>query len=193
MTLLALRWGDVGVGAIAAVTRFGGIMFYKVTYRRGVIEGSIIYTLGRLCALISPAVFPDWTYVAAPLLFLMVQYLLAPLWATGRIASTKRERLSKRFWLLGPLLAAICVGIDLLITLVLGMPAGSFGTQQGSALLRMLASGPDHLGFDQFIIHEITTILALFALFTLVVVCSRLARGGFLRFTMPAGGNRVTL
>jgi hypothetical protein len=33
----------------------------------------------------------------------------------------------------------------------------------------------------------------LFSFFTLTVVCTRLAQGGFLRFTMPAGGNRVTL
>jgi len=45
-------------------------MFNKVTYRRGVIEGVILYTLGRLGALITPAFFPGWLYVAAPLLFL---------------------------------------------------------------------------------------------------------------------------
>ncbi|MBO0779832.1 MAG: hypothetical protein J2P37_13495 [Ktedonobacteraceae bacterium] len=168
-------------------------MFYKASYRRGVIEGVIIYTLGRLCSLISPAVFPGWTYVAAPLLFLVLQYLLAPAWATRRIASTKRERLSKRFVLLGPLMAAICTGVDLVITLALGMPTGGYGTQHGSALLRLLANDPNRLSVGEFMFHELTTILALFALFTLIVVCSRLARGGFLRFTMPAGGNRVTL
>ncbi len=51
-------------------------MFNKVTYRRGVIEGVTLYTLGRLGALITPAFFPDWVYVAAPLLFLVLQYLL---------------------------------------------------------------------------------------------------------------------
>ncbi|MBE3560616.1 MAG: hypothetical protein IMW89_15560 [Ktedonobacteraceae bacterium] len=168
-------------------------MFNKTSYRRGVIEGVLIYTLGRLCALISPAVFPDWTYVAAPLLFLALQYIVAPFWATRRIESPKRERLSRRFWLLGPLLAAIATGIDLIISLALGLPAGSFGMQRGPVLLRLLASGPDHLTVGEFAFHEFTTILALFALFTLTVVCVRLARGGFLRFTMPAGGNRVTL
>src|SRR6266704_1384110 len=99
------RWAvaDVVVGPVAAINH--------VSYRRGLIEGVVIYTLGRLGALITPAVFPDWLYVALPLLFLALQYLIAPVWATRRIQSTRRERLSKRFWLLGPLLAAICFGI----------------------------------------------------------------------------------
>jgi len=33
----------------------------------------------------------------------------------------------------------------------------------------------------------------LFAFFPIIVICTRLAKGGFLRVTMPAGGNRVTL
>src|SRR5258708_19684387 len=79
-------------------------MFNHVSYRRGLIEGVAIYTLGRLGALITPAVFPDWLFVAVPLLFLACQYLLPAFWATHRIASTKRERLSNRFWLLGLLI-----------------------------------------------------------------------------------------
>ena len=169
-------------------------MFNKVSYRRGVIEGVIFYTLGRLCALINPVVFPDWTYVAAPLLFLALQYLIAPVWATRRITSTKRERLSKRFWLLGPRLAAICFGIDLLVTLAFGMPVNNLGgVQQGPVLLRLLMSGANHLSFAGFGLYELETAAALFAFFTLAVICTRLAMGGFLRFTMPAGGNRVTL
>src|SRR5450432_4809753 len=116
-------------------------MFNKVSYRRGVLEGVILYTLGRLGALINPIIFPDWTYVAVPLLFLLLQYLIAPVWATRRMTSTKRERLSKRFWLLGIRLAALCFGIDILITLVLGMAVGSFGVPQGPAIVRLFASG----------------------------------------------------
>lgn len=169
-------------------------MFNKISYRQGVLEGVILYTLGRLGALLNPAIFPDWTYVAVPLLFLALQYLLAPIWATRRTTSTKRERLSKRFWLLGPRLAAICLGIDLLITLVLGMPVNSLGgVPQGPALARLLTNGPNHLTLAALGIYELKTAALLFALFTLWVICSRLAVGGFLRFTMPAGGNRVTL
>ena len=169
-------------------------MFNKVSYRRGVVEGVVIYTLGRLGALITPAIFPDWTYVAAPLLFLVLQYLLGPVWATRRMASTKRERLSKRFWLLGPRLAAICLGVDIVLTLAGGLPANALGgVQQGPALWRLFINGPNHLSLLDLSLYELKSAALLFALFTLDVVCTRLAMGGFLRFTMPAGGNRVTL
>jgi hypothetical protein len=169
-------------------------MFHKVSYRRGVIEGVILFTLGRLGALINPTLFPDWTYIAVPLLFMTLQYLIAPTWATRRIASPKRERLSKRFWLLGPLLAAICSGIDIVITLALGMPVNSLGgIPEGPVLIRLLTNGPYHLALLDWAGYELKTAALLFSLFTLWVVCMRLAGGGFLRFTMPAGGNRVTL
>jgi hypothetical protein len=169
-------------------------MFNKVSYRRGVLEGIVLYTLGRLCALINPAIFPDWTFVAAPLSFLLLQYLIAPVWATRRIKSTKRERLSKRFWLLGPCLAAICFAIEVAITLAFGMSVNTLGgIQQGPALTRLLSAGPYHLTMADYALYELKTAAALLAFFTLSVVCSKLAQGGFLRFTMPAGGNRVTL
>jgi hypothetical protein len=169
-------------------------MFNKVSYQRGLVEGIAIYTLGRLAALINPVVFPDWTYVAAPLLFLLLEYLIAPVWATRRITCTKRERLSKRFWLLGPRLAAICFVIDLLITMAFGMPVNSLGgVQLGPVFGRLLFNGPAHLTLTDFGLYELKTAAALFAFFTLSVICTKLAQGGFLRFTMPAGGNRVTL
>jgi hypothetical protein len=169
-------------------------MFNKVSYRRGVIEGAILYTLGRLGALITPAFFPAWVYVAAPLLFLILQFLAAPYWATRRIQSTKRERLSKRFWLLGPRMAAICFCIDLFISLTMGLALYTFNAvQQGPALWRFFTSGPNHLSLLDFGIYELRSAALLLAFFTLTVICTRLAQGGFLRFTMPAGGNRVTL
>lgn len=169
-------------------------LWNKTTYRRGIVEGIIIFTLGRLGALISPEVFPGWTYVAAPLLFLFLLYLLGPVWATRRIVSTRRERLSKRFWLLGPRMAAMCLGIDVVLTLALGMSVNALGgVQKGPAFLRLLTSGPNHLTIADLGVYELKTAALLFALFTLDVICTRLAMGGFLRFTMPAGGNRVTL
>jgi hypothetical protein len=169
-------------------------MFSKVSYRRGVLEGVIIYTLGRLGALITPAFFPDWLYVAAPLLFLVLEYILGPVWATSHIASTKRERLSKRFWLLGPRMAAICLAIDIVITLTFGLSVNAFGgVQQGPALLRLFVAGPNHLSLLDLGFYELKSAALLFSFFTLDVICTRLAMGGFLRFTMPAGGNRVTL
>ena len=169
-------------------------MFNKVSYRRGVIEGVILYTLGRLGALITPAFFPDWVFVAAPLLFLVLQYLLGPVWATRRIVSTKRERLSKRFWLLGLRMAAICLGVDIVLTLAIGLPVNALGgVQQGPALWRLFINGGNHLSLLDLGLYELKSAALLFALFTLAVICTRLAMGGFLRFTMPADGNRVTL
>ena len=169
-------------------------MFNKVSYRRGVIEGVIIYTLGRLGALVTPAFFPGWLVVIAPLLFLTLQFLIAPLWATRRIQSTKRERLSKRFWLLGPRLAGICIALDLIISLAMGLALFTFtSVQQGPALYRFFASGSNHLSLLDFGFYELRGIALLLAFHTLTVVCTRLGQGGFLRFTMPAGGNRVTL
>jgi len=63
----------------------------------------------------------------------------------------------------------------------------------GPALLRLLNDGPNHLMMADFALYEVRTILALFAFYTMAVLCTKLAQGGFLRFTMPAGGNRVTL
>jgi len=168
-------------------------MFNRVASRRGLVEGVVIYTLGRLGALITPAVFPDWLFVAVPLLFLACQYLFPAFWATRRIASTKRERLSKRFWLLGLQMAAICLAIDLLISLSCGMPVGQYGVQEGPVLLRMQAGSAHHLSLLEFGLSELRMAALLFAFFPMIVICTRLAQGGFLRFTMPSGGNRITL
>ncbi|HLG78912.1 MAG TPA: hypothetical protein VKX46_21050 [Ktedonobacteraceae bacterium] len=168
-------------------------MFNKVSYRQGILEGIVLYTVGRLGASISPAVFPDWTFVALPLLFLVLQYILPSFWATRRISSTKRERLSKRFWLLGPRLAALCLGIDILISLALGQSLGQFDTQRGPVIIRLFTAGTNHLSLLDFGLYECKSAVFLFTFFTMGVVCTRLASGGFLRFTMPAGGNRVTL
>ena len=168
-------------------------MLNQVSYRRGVIEGVIIYSLGRLGALITPSVFPGWLFVALPLLFLALQYLLPAFWAARRMTSTKRERLSKRFWLLGPLLAAFCLGVDIVVSLVGGLPAGNFDIQHGPVLLRMLTGGANHLSLLDVSLYELRSAAFLFTFFIMGVICTRLANGGFLRFTMPAGGNRVTL
>ncbi len=170
-------------------------MFDKTSYWRGVLEGVLLYTLGRLGALITPTAFPDWVVVAAPVCFLFCQFLLAPFWATRRIKQTsRRERLSRRFWLLGPRLAVMCVGVDIVLSLVGGLALYTFdGVQRGPALWRFFATGSDHLSFGDYAFYELKDIAILFALYTLTVICARLAQNGFMRFTMPAGGNRVTL
>lgn len=169
-------------------------MFDTIGYRRGVLEGAAIYTLGRLGALITPTAFPDWVVVAGPVCFLFLQFLLAPFWTARRIKQmSKRERLSWRFWLLGPRLAAICLGIDLSFSLVAGQAIYTFtAVQQGPVIARMLSGSGQSL-LPDFALYELKNAVALFGFFTLTVICTRLAQGGFLRFTMPTGGNRVTL
>ena len=168
-------------------------MFNKVSYRRGIIEAVIIYSLGRLGALITPAVFPDWTYVAVPLLFWAFQYIIPPFWATRRIISTKRERLSKRFWWLGPRIAGICIAVDLFLSLVAGFSVKLFDIQRGPVLLRLFEPGQNHLTVANFALLQVEADALILGIFTVIVICTRLANGGMLRFTMPAGGNRVTL
>lgn len=170
-------------------------MFDKTSYRRGVLEGVLLYTLGRLGALITPTVFPDWVVVAAPVCFLLFQFLLAPFWTTRRIKQFgKRERLSRRFWLLGPLIATLCLVVDAVISLIAGLAIYTFdGVQQGPVLARLFASGASQFGLPDFAFYELKNAVALFSFCTLTVICTRLAQNGFLRFTMPAGGNRVTL
>lgn len=170
-------------------------MFDKTSYRRGVIEGVILYTLGRLGALITPIAFPGWLVVVAPVCFLCCQFLLAPFWCTRRIKQfSKRERLSRRFWLLGPSLAGICLGIDIIVSLVAGQALYAFNdVQQGPVLARLFVHGSGSLSLLGFGFSELKNAAALFAFCTLTVVCTRLAQNGFLRFTMPTGGNRVTL
>src|SRR5437764_12831841 len=153
----------------------------KVSYRRGIIEAVVIYTIGKLGTLVNPAFFPDWTFGAVPPLFLAFQLLVPPFWATRRINSTKRERLSKRFWWLGPLLAVICIGIDLFLSLVAGLAVSQFN------------SGSNHLNLSDIVRLELWRAPLIFVLFTVIVICTRLASGGIMRFTMPSGGNSVTL
>ena len=169
------------------------MLFNKTSYQRGVIEGVVIYGLGRLGALITPTFFPGWTFVVVPLLFLVLQYILPPVWAARRMVSTKRERLSRRFWLLGLRMAAICLGLDLAISLVLGLGVGMFDVQRGPVIMRLTSAGANHLSLLDFAFYELRTAVILFTFYTIAVLCTRLAGGGFLRFTMPAGGNRVTL
>lgn len=169
------------------------MLFNKVSYRRGVIEGVVIYALGRLGACITPAIFPGWFFVLVPLVFLVFQYILPPVWAARRMVSTKRERLSKRFWLLGPRMAALCLAIDIVVSLCIGAALRMFDAQPGPALLRFFAHGSNHLSPGSFVLSEVITAVILFTFYTIAVVCTRLAGGGFLRFTMPAGENRVTL
>jgi len=169
------------------------MLFNKVSYRRAFIEGVVIFTIGRLGAAITPNIFPDWTYVAVPLVFLIFMYILPPVWTARRMTSTKRERLSRRFWLLGPALAATCLLINVLVSLCIGLPVRMFDIQHGAVITRLFEAGTNHITLGSYVLTELGMAVLLLTFYTIAVVCTRLANGGFLRFTMPSGGNRVTL
>ena len=138
--------------------------------RRAVAEAVAIFTLGRIVSLLPVAIWPGPLIVLAPLVWLGLIFL-APAWAASRVVSTKREKMSRRFWGLGPRLAIYCT--------------------VATAVLALITRTTGSLG--DFARGEGILLFALVVYFTIAVVCTRLANGGFMRFTMPAGNGRVTL
>ena len=76
------------------------LMFRKTTMRRAIAEGALIYTFGLLLALPQPYFWPTPIFIIVLLLRLTL-YALPPVWAAMRVVSTKREKMSARFWRLG--------------------------------------------------------------------------------------------
>jgi hypothetical protein len=169
------------------------LMFRKTTMRRAIAEGALIYTFGLLLALPQPDFWPTPIFIIVLLLRLTL-YALPPVWAAMRVVSTKREKMSARFWRLGPILASCCALISALFVLFIGQTDGQWGgLLDAPAITRLFASGPAHLSLLDFLIGQLGGYFLLLVYYTIAVVLTRLANGGFLRFTMPAGGNRVTL
>jgi hypothetical protein len=79
------------------------------------------------------------------------------------------------------------------IALLLGEATVWGGAAGRPDLLRFGAHGAEALSPFSFLVGEGVTFVLLAIYFTIAVVCTRLANGGFLRFTMPAGDGRVTL
>ncbi len=168
-------------------------MFRRTTMRRAVIEGVAIFVAARLLAMVPPSFWPGTALFIVALLVRLFLFIIPPVWAAMRVKSTKREKMSRRFWVLGPELAFFCVLADILISLFLG-EALPFGGPAGPPdLTRFGATGAAHLAVTDFIVGNLIALLAYTMYYTLGVICTRLANGGFLRFTMPAGKGRVTL
>jgi hypothetical protein len=169
-----------------------GIIFRRTSLRRAIAEGVTIFLLGRLLAMVPLAFWPPALFP----LVLVAQLVLTfspPVWAALRVVSTRREKMSRRFWWLGPQLAALCVAVDVAVSLALG-DARPFGGPAGPPdALRLIQGGPEHLMLLSFALDKLLWLGILAIYFTIAVVCTRLANGGFLRFTMPAGKGRVTL
>lgn len=170
-------------------------LWRRTSMRRAIVEGLAIYAVARLLGTFEPGALPDVLYplITLPLLRLVLTFL-PPIWAAMRVVSTRREKMSARFWRLGPLLAAGCTLLDAAVALAFGDTTLLGGpVPGGSDLARFGAQGPFALSPGAFVSGELKTFFLLLVYYTLAVVCTRLANGGFLRFTMPAGDGRVTL
>ena len=169
-----------------------GRVFRRTTLARAVGEGVAIFLAGRLLAMVPVSFWPAAVFPAV-LVARLVLGFGPPVWAAARVVSTKREKMSRRFWRLGPLLAALCTVVDALVALVLG-EATFFGGPAGPPdLVRFGISGDGYLAVWTFVVGELELFVELGIFFTIAVVCARLVNGGFMRFTMPAGNGRVTL
>lgn len=167
-------------------------MFRKTTMRRAVIEGLCIYLVGQLLALVA---ISFWPAPAFPLILIlrMTLFILPPVWAAMRVKSTRREKMSRRFWALGPVMALCATLISALIQLFAGEtgPLGGVTTKPDWA--RFGISGAAGLTPGAFALSVLSGFGLLLVYYTIAVILTRLANGGFLRFTMPAGNGRVTL
>jgi hypothetical protein len=169
-----------------------GMLFRRTTMRRAIAEGVIIFAAGRLLGMVPISFWPGFTFILIQLLRLVLSFS-PPVWAAMRVVSTRREKMSRRFWWLGVTLAVFCTLADAAIGLLLGEATAWGPAQGGSYLARFSAHGPNALTPLAFVGGELATFALLTIYYTIAVVCTRLANGGFLRFTMPAGKGRVTL
>jgi hypothetical protein len=170
-----------------------GRIFRRTGYPRAIIEGVIIFTAYRLLEMVAINTWPGAAIIAFLCLLLLLQFS-PPIWAAMRVVSTKREKMSARFWKMGPMLAGLCFLVDVAVTLALGS-AGLLGGPDGNgpAWARLLPGAAHPLSVASFVSNELGSAAFLLIYFTIAVICTRLANGGFLRFTMPAGNGRVTL
>jgi hypothetical protein len=164
----------------------------RTTMARAMGEGVVIYLAGRLLAMVAPSVFPAPLFPAVLVLRLVLSFS-PPVWAALRVTSTKREKMSRRFWWLGPQLALACVVADSVVALALGDALLLGGAAGPADAWRLAHAGAQHLTLGAFFWGQVALLVTLTIYFTIAVVCTRLANGGFLRFTMPAGNGRVTL
>ncbi len=170
-----------------------GRVFRRTSYRRALMEGALIYAAFRLLQMVPLNWLSDAAVIALILLLLVLRFL-PPVWAAARVVSTKREKMSARFWKMGPILAGLCLLVDSAVALGLGEPVFPAGPDGYGPVWARLQHGAAHpLSWGAFALDETKTLFFLLIYFTIAVICTRLANGGFLRFTMPGGDGRVTL
>ncbi len=171
-----------------------GRIFRRTGYTRAIIEGIIIFAAYRLLIMVPANTWPGGAALIGIICLLLVLQFAPPVWAAKRVVSTRREKMSKRFWKMGPILAVLCWLVDVAVTLGLGNKDLLIGPDgKGPVWQRLTESGAAHLSLGTFAVNELGWLAFLVIYFTIAVVCTRLANGGMLRFTMPAGNGRVTL
>lgn len=176
-----------------AVAKPTPLLWRRTTMRRATAEGVVLYTAGALLALPQPDFWPVPLFVAVLLLRLAL-FIAPPVWAAMRVVSTRREKMSRRFIRLGPLLAGLCALVSLLVALFIGTANLQWGgLVSGPALAGFFAHGKAHVAPLGFLGDQVGWLVKLTIYYTIAVICARLANGGFLRFTMPSGNGRVTL
>ena len=94
-------------------------MFRKTTMRRAIVEGTLIFVAAQLLGLVPVTFWPFWLFPVV-LVVRTLLFVAPPVWAAMRVKSTKREKMSRRFWRLGSILALTCTGANVLIALLLG-------------------------------------------------------------------------
>lgn len=166
-------------------------MWRKTTMRRAMAEGVALFVVGVALAYPRPDTLPVALFIPL-LLARLALFILPPVWAAMRVVSTKREKMSRRFWRLGPTLALWCALATAALALIFGGTDFPFGGTDGVSVAAQIAR--HGFGFALgFLWGQALNFLLLAIYYTIAVVLTRLANGGFLRFTMPAGKGRVTL
>src|SRR6185437_2811018 len=158
-------------------------LWQRVHFGRAITEGTAIYAAWRLLVLLSPGIWPPALFPFVLLGLLLVRFL-PPVWASLRLIATKREKMSRRFFKLAGMLATTCLAVDILISLAVGDPAQPFGGPTFGPDLPRFFGHAHHLGFGAFLVGELATYGLLLAYYLIATICTRLAQGGFLRFTM---------
>lgn len=170
-------------------------LWQRTTFRRAISEGTVIFSVWRLLTLVPITVWPGGIFPFILLGLLMLRFV-PPVWASLRMIATRREKMSKRFFKLAGVLALTSWGAEILLTLFIGEARQPFGGPlYGPDITRLLsaAHAPHHLALGDFLGYEVALLGLLLGYYLIATICTRLAQGGFLRFTMPAGDGRVTL
>lgn len=168
-------------------------LWQRISPRRAIFEGVIIFVAWRLLELIPIAFWQPPQIFPLILLLLLILRFSPPIWMALRLIATRRERMSRRFFQLSAILATACLGADILCSLFIGDPAQPYGGPRFGPNIARFGAGPHHLSVGDFLVSEILTYGLLLVYYLIATICTRLAQGGFLRFTMPSGDGRVTL